>query len=112
MSFVFLKSQIYFSVIFLLFACSEELVKELPKHIEEQRLLIGKWEQKTDLDTTTVWEFTTAHLKWGNFTHSYKMNKSDLYISGLKYQLLYQSSDSIQLISKRGDTLLLERLGE
>lgn len=100
------------SYIFLLVSCGAEEVIDEDLYSNEHRLLLGGWEQNITKDSCVLWSFTTSHLTWGNFTHRYKVTENDVFVSGLKHTLLYQSEDTLKMISPQGDTLLLEKIRE
>ena len=102
-----LKYGFYIFLVIIVSSCGSE-IKEEPKFFsEEQRLLVGEWTEKVSADSTIAWAFTSSHVTWGSYTHPYAVDKNELVISGMKYELLTEIGEEVKVLSPKGDTLKL-----
>lgn len=67
----------------------------------EHKMMLGKWFEKetTSLEDTTFWEFGMVDLKWRSFEHYYRIDKDQLEVSKVVYQIRLQTQDTVVLQS-------------
>lgn len=67
----------------------------------EHKMMLGKWFEKetTSLEDTTFWEFGMVDLKWRSFEHYYRIDKDQLDVSKVVYQIRLQTQDTVVLQS-------------